>query len=176
MRGLGLVVGLVLAGSRGQAMTTDGSLLTNLASGTYQITSGAAQTISYGASAMVIVMTPATVIGKVASPTLQTSGGTVTFCINFVNQSGWASALNIVVTDVVPDNMKYLNGPWTSWATTAGANLYMAWATSAAPATWNVGEPNTGQTSPVGTLFLRWTVDVTGPKQSGQICYKATVN
>lgn len=171
---VGILLLGVLAAGRASAMTTDGSLLTNLASGTYKITSGTGQLISYGASAMVIVMTPATVIGKVASPTMMTSGGTVTFCITFSNASAWASAMNVVITDVLPDNMKYVAGGEVYYGITGGSTVYPAWATSAA-GPWTQTTPNTGQTSPAGTLYLKWTVDVTGPKQSGQVCYKATV-
>jgi len=170
---------LVLAASvltaRGAwAATADGVLITNHASATYKMTSGTGQVISYGATVTVMVATPAVMLKKVAGPTMQASGGTVTFCISFSNSGGLASAFDVTITDAMPDNMRFAAGTGNASWDPAGGVVYWAWSTNGG-AGWTMGGtamPTNGQATP---LLLRWQVDVLSPRASGFVCYTASV-
>ena len=166
--GLGLCVGM-----RAEAATADGTLITNVASATYKMTSGTGQTISYGATVTVMVATPSVMLRKVASPTLQASGGTVTFCISYSNSGGRASAFDVTITDAMPDNMKFIAGAGNAdWGTSDGDGVvYAVWSTNGGGG-WTAGTPANAQGGPV---LLRWTIDVLSPKASGMVCYTVSV-
>jgi uncharacterized repeat protein (TIGR01451 family) len=110
---------------------------------------------------------------KTASPTMQASGGVVTFCITYSNSGAWASAFDVTITDVMPDNMKFIAGGNTDGGTSDGAGtVYGAWSTNGGT-NWTSGTwPNNGQAGPVS---LRWQVDVLSPKASGFVCYTVSV-
>ena len=160
---------LVPAGA--SAGVADCGMLTNFASITLQtIVGGPGSEISYGVTAPVKVATPTLMIAKVSTPTMQGAGGTVTFCINFQNMSYCASAINVLITDRVPDNMNFTMGApnYTAW--TNGPNNGTEdneWLNGAA---WTAGEP-----AIVGQYYLRWAFPKLAPRESGVICFRASV-
>jgi len=160
------VAAALLWGAAAGAATGDGVLLTNFASATYQNTAGNAYEIAYAVTETVLVATPATLIRKDANPTMQAAGGTVTFCITFSNTSAFASAVNVTVSDKVPDNMRWV-GWGTLWNPGGGAPTT---AYAAAPPAWTDGTPPAA-----GQYYLRWTMNVVGPRRSGIVCFLATV-
>ena len=174
MRFLVPVASLVLALAAGNAAasTADGVLITNLASATYKTTSGAGQVITYGATVNVLVATPVVMLRKQASGTLQASGGTVTFCISYSNSGKWASAFNVVITDAMPDNMRFVNGSGNEVGPPAGSSVVSAWSTNGGGGWTSGSTPFMAQGTPV---LLRWTVDVLGPGDSGFVCYTVSV-
>lgn len=173
LAGLFACLAAVLAGGVASASTADGVLITNLAGATYKTTSGAGQSISYGATVNVLVATPVVMLRKEASGTLQASGGTVTFCISYSNSGRWASAFNVVITDAMPDNMRFVNGTGNWESPPAGSSVTRAWSTNGGAGWTSTGStPNMAQGTPV---LLRWTVDVLGPNASGYVCYTVSV-
>jgi len=172
--GMAVLVALGIWCGRAEGSTADGVLITNLAWATYKTTSGLLQNISYSATVNVFVATPVVMLKKTASATMQVSGGTVTFCISYSNSGGIATAFNLVITDAMPDNMRFVSGTgnyfndtadgWSmttpSWSTDGGTN-------------WTSGSyPAMAQGTP---LSLRWTVDIVPPKQTGFVCYTVSV-
>lgn len=169
----GLATGLPRAAG---ATTSDGTLITNLASATFRDNGGIQREISYGATSWVLVATPVIMMGKNASPTLASSGGTVTFCITFSNASGLTSAVNLVIADHVPDYVRFQND--VAINDPAGGSVTPAWSTD--NVNWSLAWPpgmGQGPTSagPGTGVFLRWTVDVVGPKRTGFVCYSVTI-
>ena len=165
------LIALLLVPPSVYATTADGVLLTNLAWATFKTTAGAGTNITYGVTANVLVATPAVALRKTTSATLQAAGGYVTFCLSFSNASGLTSAVNVVVNDRIPANM--------GWADQFGVSfendppngvIYPSWSSN--NTAWTGGVPPLGQ---VNVLYLRWTVNVVGPKQSGYMCYTATI-
>ena len=153
------------------ATTADGVLLTNLAWATFKTTAGAGTNITYGVTANVLVATPAVALRKTTSATLQAAGGYVTFCLSFSNASGLTSAVNVVVNDRIPANMAWADQFNVSIEKDPPNGLiYPSWSSN--NTAWTAGRPALGQ---VNVLYLRWTVDVVGPKQSGYMCYTATI-
>jgi len=172
----------LLASRSAVAATADGTLITNLASATFtqNLLSGPAVTISYGATSYVIVATPCVMLRKAGNTTIQAAGGTVTFCITFSNCSDWASAMNVVVTDAVPTNCRFVSTPVNQVWSPDGSNVTTAWTSNGA--LWNSApavSPLWGfPTSPIETypsVILKWTVDALGPGASGYICYTVSI-
>jgi uncharacterized repeat protein (TIGR01451 family) len=174
--GVGIIVAVaglgLLLGSPVRAATADGTLITNVASASYRNTGGVYTPISYGATVTVIVATPSVMLRKVASPTLQASGGTVTFCISYSNSGGLASAFDVTITDAMPDNMKFAVGAgnWDTGTSDGLGTVTGTWSTNGT--TWGAGLPPNAQGGPV---LLRWTIDVLSPKASGYACYTVSV-
>ncbi len=178
MRRLGLIAGLAMSlAVPGMTLgaTADGVLITGTASATYttKLSGGLPMTISYGATVTVMVATPVVAFAKVANPSMQASGGVVTFCISYSNRGGLASAFDVTITDVMPDNMRFVAGGNSDGGTSDGAGtVYGAWATAVA-GPWTAGTwPNNGQAGPV---ILRWQIDVLSPRATGFVCYAAQV-
>jgi uncharacterized repeat protein (TIGR01451 family) len=173
-----VIKGLVLAGlvcaGRAEALTADGTLLTNLAWATFRISAGTAQNITYGATANVVVATPSVQLRKTSSATLQVAGGLVTFCLSFSNASAWTSAVNVVVSDKIPDWMKFSDPAANqSFANDPkGGVMTPAYATAGPGGPYLTGMPPSGQTGPV---YLKWTVNILGPHQSAYMCYTASI-
>lgn len=161
--------------ARGWAMTAEGALITNLASGTYSSpVSGAQTVISYGVTATVLVVNPTVLLQKTANPTLQSVAGTVTFCITFSNASAYVSAFNILILDVTPQNMHYVPGAGNAvWVNDPSAitNDYSPNG-GQPPIGWVTGYPGVALGS---TATFRWNVPVLGPGRSGYVCYMASV-
>jgi len=155
-----------------QAGVADCGMLTNFASVTYSNTAGDPYEASYAVTAPFKVASPNLVISKYATPTIQGAGGTVFFCINFQNLSYCASAINVLVRDKVPDNMNFIViGPnyyaWTNGPNNGtDADEYAAVSTGP----WTPGEP-----AVAGNYWLRWSFPMLAPRESGVICFRATV-
>ncbi len=170
-----IVFGLVaLVAVPARATTSEGSLITNLASATFKDKTGVMREISYGATSWVLVATPSVMLLKVVSPTIAVSGGTVTFCITFSNASALTSAVNVVISDKVPDNVRFANALTEN--DPVGGNITPAWSTD--NIAWSLAWPpgyGQGPATPASSVFLRWTTDVMGPRQSAIVCYSVTI-
>ena len=164
---------LALASGRGVASTSDGSLITNIASATFQVVSGGAvvvagYTVSYAATRTVLIQDPCLLLRKAANPTQQVPGSSVTFTVCIVNCSLTGSAFGVTITDQLPTNMTYLAPSYSSWGG--------LWVNSSSPdqVTWTAGEAPNGQAAP---FYLRWVLPgVLGIGKSACITYAASVN
>jgi len=162
----------LLLAPQARAGVADCGMLTNFASVTYQNTAGDAYETSYAVTYPVKVASPNIVFNKTSNPTIQSSSGTVSFCINFQNLSYCASAINVLVTDKVPDNMNFFpTAPnyfaWTNGPNNTTENEEYA---SVLAGPWTAGEP-----SLPGNYYLRWAYPFLAPRESGVICFRATV-
>ena len=177
-----LVAAAGLLPRSGSAATSEGSLITNLACATYTLSlgSGPMVTISYCATSIIQVATPCLMLRKSGNTTLQAAGGTVTFCITFSNCSTWASAMNVVITDVKPDNTRFINTlPGCAVYEPEGSIVTTAWSSNGGAA-WSPGGAGYAgyPLPPVETwpnLILKWTVDALGPGKSGYVCYTVSI-
>jgi uncharacterized repeat protein (TIGR01451 family) len=174
-----LTAAALLAARTASAMTAEGALLTNIASASYRLTTGAGQTISYSVTSWVRVATPMIQLRKTATPTIQTSGGTVTFCITIRNSSTLTTAINVVVQDALPDNMRFVSSTWNWEDIAPGSSMWTAWSTNGGTS-WTSGATTggTGAYPPngqAGPLLLRWVTNALGPGQSSLVCFTATV-
>jgi len=182
------ILALVAAAGRAFALApTDGTLITNLATASYWSADGARYQPTYGATANVIVSNPAIALYKTSSPSMQCSGGTVTFCIYAVNTSAMASSFNIVVEDWLPiDNvfqngLAFIIGSRTTWnpqavTITPGFSWYVAgpgWRTWYTPVDAD-GDPDLNG-GVMGQYYIRWAISTIGPGRSVMLCYKASV-
>jgi len=162
------VVAVLLMAGKAAAATADCSQITNFASATYQNSSLDGYIVSYAVTARVMAGTPGVITGKTATPTIQGSGGVVTFCITFQNVSYCASAFNVMVTDKVPDGMNYVGNSLASW-TTGGGAASPFFGVGVYPAT-------AGQPAGISASYnLRWVFDELGPRESGALCFQASV-
>jgi len=166
-----LLVLVAVAPRHAEAMASDGALITNIVSATYGGSGGPSiqYTVSYRATANVLVSCPIVSLAKVAIPTVQAAAGTVTFQVWVSNTSAQASAFGLVITDMLPNNLTYANTLTFWWNGTAPA---VTNAVSANNIAWQNGVPVVGQGSP---YYLRWTIDKLAPGRSGFIQYLATV-
>ncbi|MEK7477642.1 MAG: hypothetical protein AAB152_18640 [Candidatus Coatesbacteria bacterium] len=158
--------------AQSRAATADGTLITNLASFTYRLNSGMMVTLSYGATATVMVARPAVLLQRVLTPTIQSAGGTLTFRITMSNASSYASAFAVTATETMPGNVKFAGGAETYALDPPGGTITPAWSTNAG-ANWTSGSyPATGQAGP---LQLRWSADILGPKATGVMTYTVSI-
>lgn len=171
----------LVPGRPAHAVTVDGTLITNVASATYKTTGGVPVEFDFNVTAFVLVGTPQMMIQKTGTPTMQAPGGLVTFCLTFSNQSAYGGALNFVLTDAIPDNMRFYQELFTN--APAGGTIVPSWSDDGG-ATWedtagvppNGGGP--GRYPNAGWPFdviLRWTVDLVDTQQSGYVCYTASI-
>jgi len=165
---------LLLAGSANAMTAACGVVLTNVASATYSINfdRSAGVGANNNGTAMVVVANPVALLWKTASTTVQAPGGAVQFCISFDNQSDCTSAFNVVITDRVPDNMRFMsvdlmNDPWDG-------QIFNTWSTALTGQPWTAGNPPAGQ-GPVGSVYLRWSLPMQGMWESGIVCYTVTI-
>jgi len=147
----------------------EGACITNTASATYQFL-GTGKSISYNATTCVCVGTPSVMLRKLASPSLQASGGTVTFCVSFSNKSLYMSAVNFVITDVIPANMAFAGWGDAWYIDAAMGTITQAYTLNGGLVWTSTGSPVVGTTA-----ALRWVIPVLGIHQSGMACYLATV-
>lgn len=179
---LAAVLSLVVSGSA-HAFLDTGTLLTNAASATY-MGGGQGTSVTYSATAKILVANPALFLWKDVNPTyLCTTGGTVTYKICFSN-GGANTAFNVVIKDRLPLNSWALAGSgsaeWyqpiaggyatipagnTAWSSNGGAS----WATGAALAPYGT---NMGG----GTGFYQWVVPDMGIQKSGCIIFLISIN
>lgn len=160
----------LMAPSMARAGVADCGMITNFASVTGTLTAGSPVPITYNVTASIKVASPNIIIDKVATPTVQGASGTVTFCINFQNLSYCASAINVLITDRVPSYMNSIVGPNFGQWTNGPNNGTAAAEFSPDGITWTAGEP-----AAVGQYFLRWAFPKLRPRESGVICFRATV-
>jgi len=168
---LGVVLG-VLACGEARGTTFDGTLLSNVATASYFSPTGYRYWVSYSTTATVVVVNPCLQLSKVGSPTVASSGGTVTWQIYVKNCSPTTSAYNVVMYDVVPDNMAYVGSSYA-------ANIFGGVPAPTVKASysldgglnWLAGEAPGGVTA-----LLRWGVTPSlAPNVSAMITFKATV-
>ncbi len=173
---------------RAVAATSEGSLLTNMATASYLSVQLTDYETTYGTSAYVLVVVPSVQIRKVATPTAECPGATVTFCIWISNASDYTSAFNVIVDDWVPDIFEYVVGQ-DQWAgNTAGATMTPGYSIAdflivycwpgAVSAKCPDGGPSSGL--PLGgqvgsPLRVRWAINMIGPGQSAMACFKARI-
>jgi uncharacterized repeat protein (TIGR01451 family) len=169
---------LAAGGRYASAATTDGTLITNVACGTFQSAAGMGFAISYCCTANVIVSNPCVALQKRATPTVQSSGGVVTFELIAINCSCSSSAFNIMVTDRLPDNVAFFSGPVNAWNGTSGAPGPNPISTpykspDGLGTTYTANWPAAaGQVAP---YWLRWQLEFLGPCESSAISFLATV-
>lgn len=168
-----------------KATTADGTLITNVATATYGSWAMGSPypplvgpyEVSYGVTQTVLVATPTIALQKTAAPSIECSGGTVTFCIWAVNTSTLTSAFNVVLQDRLPDYVAYLTGQ-TQWpGGTAGGAINGGWGSGSFPITYNWGgaEPVNGAVQSGGSYYLRWVVNMIGPNKSTLVCYRVQI-
>jgi len=174
---LGWVVGVRTAG----AATADGTLITNVACMTYGSVADACNfAATYCVTTTVLVVNPNVQISKSASPSIECSGSTVTFCIWVTNASAYTSAFNVHVIDIIPGAagvMAYVPGQTTTnvpWSPGGAVQLGYG-----AQPPWNgfftqywAAECPAGQTGPYA---IRWVVSLIGPGKSALLCWKASI-
>ena len=167
-----LLAGLSLLAFGGNAVatTSDGALITNIACATYMSSGGAGFAVSYCVTATVLVGNPGIALQKIATPTMQASGGIVRFMIWLINTSPLSSAFNITVTDRLPDNMEMLSSAYTSWNGGSGGTFTAS--NSSNNTTWTANLPGAGQDAP---YYLRWVLDILGPNRSAFVTFDAVV-
>ena len=155
----------------GHAMAADGALITNNVTATYGGSGGISikYTVSYMATANVLISCPVVSLAKVAIPTVQSAAGVVTFQIWVANTSMQASAFNVVISDKLPDNVTFLGPVTTWWNGTAPATTTSS---SSNGTTWPSSAPLAGQGGP---YYLRWTLNQLAPGRSGFFQYTVTV-
>lgn len=156
---------LAMSPGQGSAATADGALITNVACATFSSNQAGTQgfAVSYCATATVLIQNPCIALQKIANPTVQASGGDVTFTLWVVNCSVTSSAWNITVTDRMPDNTEYENPSFVSWPGLATPGVWTASYASTLAAAWTNGQPADGQDAP---YYLRYTLDLLGPSRS----------
>ncbi len=107
------------------------------------------------------------------------SGDIVQFKICWSNYSN-ATALRFEITDKIPDGTVYLPDPVTSalCGATLPVNVYMAYSALVTPIMPGPKEWTTMTTGtpPANATWLRWTIDSTGVKTTGCVCFRVSVN
>ena len=161
--------------------TADGTLITNVACATYgTVSAGCNFAASYCVTATVLVVNPNIQVSKRATPSIECSGATVTFCIWVANASAYTSAFNVHIEDIIPGAqgvMSYVQGQETWVSGTAGATLTVGYGSPRAPWAafftqyWGSECPE-GQT---GVYAIRWVVSMIGPGKSALLCWKASI-
>jgi len=182
-----VLTGLMSAG-RVMAATSEGALLTNVATATFWSLQGTAHVPEWNGTAYVLVVSPSVQVRKTAVPWIECPGATITFCIYAVNESAYTSAFNVILNDRLPDLFAYIAGQ-DRWAgNTAGATIIPGYRgpgafdvycwpgvihASCPDAAPSLGEPLDGQIGP--NYNVRWAIDVIGPGQSAMVCFKARI-
>ena len=185
----GLIAILMVAGMAGNAWSflDTGTLLTNAASATY--TGGSQGTsVTYSATAKILVANPAMFLWKSASPTVVAAsapgGGIVTYSICFSN-GGANTAFNFTITDRWPNNAFWQfagssdpsYGAWVGGAQTITAT-YTTVSLAAGP--WlpvTAANPPVGTaTPPTGTaVWIRWVIPMMGVGYSGCVQFALSI-
>ena len=185
---LGMVVVLVLgwAGTAGAFLDT-GTLLTNSASATY-MGGGQGTSVTYSATAKILVANPAVFLWKDCTPTVvATVGGLVTCTLCFSN-GGANTAFNVTINDRLPNGTgAYWRGYATGGMPGACAPVLVpgfwvgggtaGWASYSVDggSSWVNGTPPMGQQAPAGGLMLRWRVQSLGIGVSGCVSFLMSV-
>ena len=155
------------------AATSDGALITNVATATFQ---GAGNplgfVVSYGVTATVLVQNPRLMLFKTANPTMQAPGGDVTFRACVRNMSADVSAFNITVTDAIPAGFEFQAGGVFGANPGIWPNTWVITNANGLAGPWNAGWPTVGQEP---AWFMRWTLPVVGQNKSGCVEFTARV-
>ena len=156
------------------AATAEGTLITNVACATFSATDQTPFAASYCSTALIFIVAPSVQVNKRANPSIECSGGTVTFCMYAYNNSNWTSAFNVVLNDRMPGGVSYITGQ-NLWAGgTAGATITQGWGGEGLPSNaylWG-SEPVLGAVTSGNYYYLRWVINMLGPRQSAMICYR----
>jgi len=171
MRGfllLGLLSLGVIAGSvqRAEAATTEGTLITNVATSTYGSVQFTEYTVSYSVTAYVLVARPTIQIRKWAAPTVACSGQTVEFCIQVVNESLFTSAFNVILTDRInfPNSgYAYVGLSLTSWFSDPVTTVFPGKRDGVFPNVYSPGEPADNLGADGHPWELKWGLNMLGP-------------
>jgi len=175
---LGFLAAMVLGVPKAAlAATVEGTIITNQMFATYSSLSRAQYSMTYLVTATVMVGNPDISVRKESIPPMQVAGGTVKFCMWLVNNSMYASAWSVIVTDkvngsVFSGGMSYVAGGLESWSGTPGStvrNGYDANIMFVLPV-WD-SEPPDG----VMGYSIRFLVEPIGPGQSAMVCFRARV-
>lgn len=164
---------LVVWGGPARAFLETGTLLTNAATATY-MGGNQGTSVTYSATAKILVANPAMFLWKGVTPTVAgTSGGFVTYVICFSN-GGANTAWNVTITDRMPNNTFWqaVNSAWVSNSTlTTTHNL------SDPPVNpWAANEPPLNTYSDdINPVFLRWVAGSVGVGRSGCITFTLSV-
>lgn len=167
----------MLAGGGAEAMVSEGTLLTNQATASFRAADNWVMRALTGCvTANVIVFNPGLALRKTSAPTMQCSGGTVTFCIYAINTSAGTSAFNVIIEDMMPGNgsgvgMAFVGGR-TEWNPIGATVTYGYRTPDVFPLLFWGSDPTLGS---VGPYYIRWAIDVIGPGKSMMVCFKATV-
>jgi len=167
--GLGL---LGVLGREANAATADGTLVTNVATATFSTATNAGYTVSYTATATVLIQNPCVSLLKVPDITIQAAGGTVTYTLWVVNCSLTVSAFNITVTDKIPDNVAFGSGALGSWNGGSGGTWSTWTSATGVPTAYANVPPAAGQTTP---FYMRYLLDQLGPNRSAFINYSVVI-
>lgn len=164
-------VSLLGVGREACAATADGTLITNVASATFNTASLSPYAVSYNATATVIIQNPCVTLIKTPDVTIQAAGGKVTYTLWVVNCSPVTSAFNITVTDKLPDNVAY-DGPQGQWNGLGGGIWQRTSSSTGGSGTYGTGLPPAGQVTP---YYLRFAIGALGPLQSAFIAYSVAI-
>ena len=186
---LGMVLGvlaLVCAGEAGAFLDT-GTLLTNSASAPY-MGGGQGTSVTYSATAKILVANPAVFLWKDCTPTVVSSVGGLVTCTLCFSNGGANTAFNVTVNDRLPNG----NGAYWKGYTTGGQpgacapTLILGFWVGGGTAkqdsysldggtTWTNGTPTVGQQAPAVGLMLRWRVWSLGIGVSGCVSFLMSV-
>lgn len=170
-----LVAGLLAlcAGGASAAATSDGALITNIASATFQ---GAGNprgfVVTYNSTATVLVQNPRIMLSKIATPTMQAPGGDVTFRVCVQNMSADVSAFNVTVTDAIPAGFAFQLGGVFGASPGVWPNTWVITNANGVAGPWLANWPGVGQQP---AWFMRWTLPVVGQNKSGCVEFTARV-
>src|SRR5688572_19959802 len=146
----------LLSPGKGWSMAADGALITNIVAATYHGMAGYPSAVqpylpkysmSYLATATILVSCPVVAITKRANTSVQAVAGTVTFEICAINSSLQASAFNLVITDALMDNMSYANLSYASWVP-GPPSVWTPSSSSSLAIPFGPSQPGGGQTAP----------------------------
>ncbi len=178
MAGL-LTVGL--AGGAGAFLDT-GTLLTNSASATYRVGTQASS-VSYSATAKILVANPAVFLWKEATPTCvsASAGGTIEFTVCFSN-GGANTAWNITIKDKLPHATLagWVAGSYSGWwvdlTGTKQSNPTMGYNTAGSlNGPWVSVPPNAEPANGQDNLVLLWWIPSLGIGKSGCVTFKVSI-
>ena len=162
------LIAMLAASGPAWGMTTDGTMITNVATSTYSTTSGMGWVVSYSVTALAWVANPCMSLQKTATPASQASGNSVTYTIWVINCSCTSSAFNVTVTDRLPDNAGF-GASGVDWNGGSGGTWYRTYSSDGVA--W-VGAASAGQTAP---FYLRFALNLLGPCKSAMEAYSVTV-
>lgn len=167
----GTALALLLAAPQAAwSLAVDGTLLDNAVSATFHGVSGVSvqYTVSYNATAEIMVSCPVVSLRKYSSITIQNVGGAVTFVLCALNDSAQASAFNVTLRDRMPANVAWA-GDYGTWGAAFGDELYSTDGVTYA-GDLSASPPSAG----AAPLWFFWSLTI-GPTGSACIQYAVTI-